>query len=246
MAWCIPRTAQSGSPTPLRRLGWTTKASACPNPHNSPRPFIKEAVYRMDMASGRSQGRRRAVQAQRPLLLPRLLAASTSPTPARPATTRGRRTSSGNGTWTARALPQPARHFRRHDPAGSAASPTASAADENGNVWAGAGWVGDGYDGVLSMPPAPTAQRIGLNTACPRSAPTSASAAPGDQLFTDGRASRSTWCRWTPRGAFLLSESWQRRLFSPPSRQASGPRTEGSPALRSVTLSRPVAHCIPG
>ena len=38
-------------------------------------------------------------------------------------------------------------------------SPTASAADEDGNVWAAMGWVGDGYDGVHVF--APDGTRIG-------------------------------------------------------------------------------------
>jgi gluconolactonase len=33
-------------------------------------------------------------------------------------------------------------------------------ADKDGNIWAGAGWVGEGYDGVHIF--APTGERIGM------------------------------------------------------------------------------------
>ena len=46
--------------------------------------------------------------------------------------------------------------------------------DEDGNIWASAGWVGEGYDGVHVF--APDGERIG-QIRCPRSARTSASAA---------------------------------------------------------------------
>ena len=49
-------------------------------------------------------------------------------------------------------------------------------ADVDGNIWAGAGWVGDGYDGVHVFAPDGDAHRP--DPACRRSAATSASAAP--------------------------------------------------------------------
>ena len=77
-----------------------------PSSATSPQPLRKEAIYRIDKSGADHQGRRRALQAERPVLLARLPAACTSPTPAS-RTTRRRRASSGSTTSTGDKLKNP-------------------------------------------------------------------------------------------------------------------------------------------
>ena len=70
--------------------------------------------------------------------------------------------------------------------------------DAEGNLYAAAGWVGPGYDGVHVLPPTACAS---ARSCSPRSAPTSASAGPSATASSWPPASRSTPFTSTRAGA---------------------------------------------
>ena len=69
---------------------------------------------------------------------------------------------------------------------GKSGFPDGMRVDTEGNIWVGAGWVGDGYDGVQIFAPLRGSARF----ACPRPAPISASAARSETGYAWRRASR--------------------------------------------------------
>ena len=145
-----------------------------PEAANSPRPFIKEAIYRLDAQSG--QVAKVADEPFKPngvCFSPdyrRLYAADTG---------KSHYEQARNIIWRwdvdGPRLRNP-RTFCRHGAGGKSGFADGIRCDEQGNIWVGAGWVGEGTTASTSLPP--TAQRIGL-ISCRRSAPTSASAARG-------------------------------------------------------------------
>ena len=128
-----------------------------PQSASTPRPLRKEAIYRIDKSGAISQGRRRAVQAERPVLQQRL-----SPALRR----RHRRVAlsdaAKNVIWgydvDGDKLKNP-RVFASMELDGKSGFADGIRCDEDGNVWSSAGWVGDGYDGVHIF--APDGARIG-------------------------------------------------------------------------------------
>jgi len=129
-----------------------------PESANSPRPFIKEAVYRMDMGTG--QVAKVADEPFKPNGLcfspdyRRLYVADTG---------KSHYDQAKNIIWQwdvdGTRLRNP-RTFADMTLEGKSGFADGIRCDEAGNVWAGAGWVGDGYDGVHVF--APDGQRIGL------------------------------------------------------------------------------------
>ena len=125
---------------------------------------IKEAVYRIDPKTGKiDKVDRRDVQAQRPLLLARLQEALRR---------RHRRLALREGAEEHHGLRRDRRRqearqgqgirrrWRWRSRARRAGFADGIRADTDGNIWVGAGWVGDGYDGVHVF--APDGTRIGL------------------------------------------------------------------------------------
>lgn len=128
-----------------------------PESKNSPRPFIKEAIYRIDAQSGKVA--KVADQPFKPNGLcfspdyRRLYVADTGKShypDAKPI------------IWAfdveGQSLKNP-RTFASMELDGKAGFADGIRCDEDGNVWASAGWVGDGYDGVHIF--SPEGQRIG-------------------------------------------------------------------------------------
>ena len=70
----------------------------------------------------------------------------------------GRRARSGSTTSTAKRLKNP-KTFASMEWSGKTGFADGIRCDEDGNIWAGTGWVGDGYDGVHVF--APDGVRIG-------------------------------------------------------------------------------------
>jgi gluconolactonase len=128
-----------------------------PESANSPRPFIKEAVYRLD-ASG--QLTKVADEPFKPNGLcfshdyRRLYVADTG---------RSHYPDAKSQIWVydvdGARLRNP-RTFVDMTLEGKTGFADGIRADENGNIWSSAGWVGDGYDGVHVF--APNGDRIGL------------------------------------------------------------------------------------
>ena len=116
----------------------------------------KEAIYRIDAPGQDGEGGRRALQAQRPVLLARLQEAYVADTGL------SHYPNAKNIIWVydvdGKKLKNP-----RSSPAWRWTARSGFAdgirCDEDGNVWAGMGWVGDGYDGVHVF--APDGARIG-------------------------------------------------------------------------------------
>jgi gluconolactonase len=127
-----------------------------PEAANSPRPFIKEAVYRIDPQNG--QAAKVADEPFKPngiCFSPdyrRLYVADSGKTHYEQAK---------NIVWMydvdGPRLKNP-RTFCDMDLGGKSGFGDGLRCDENGNVWVGAGWVGEGYDGVHVF--APDGQRI--------------------------------------------------------------------------------------
>ena len=128
-----------------------------PEAANSPRPFIKEAIYRLDAQTG--QVTKVADEPFKPngiCFSPdyrRLYVADSGKTHYEQAK---------NIIWgydvDGTRLRDP-RTFCDMDLGGKSGFGDGVRCDEQGNVWVGAGWVGDGYDGVHIF--APDGQRIG-------------------------------------------------------------------------------------
>ncbi|MBK1659377.1 SMP-30/gluconolactonase/LRE family protein [Paracraurococcus ruber] len=129
-----------------------------PEAANSPRPFIKEAVYRIDAQSG--QVTKVADQPFKPNGLcfspdyRRLYVADSG---------SSHYPEAKNIIWAFDVDGQRAtnpRTFASMEFEGKSGFGDGVRCDEAGNVWVGAGWVGDGYDGVHVF--APDGARIGL------------------------------------------------------------------------------------
>lgn len=137
-------------------MNW--EGNRVPESANSPRPFIKEALYRIDAQTGAV-----AKVADEPFKpngmcfspdYRRLYVADTG---------KSHYDQAKNIIWQydvdGARLTNP-RTFASMEMDGKSGFADGLRCDEAGNVWAGAGWVGDGYDGVHVF--APDGQRIGL------------------------------------------------------------------------------------
>jgi gluconolactonase len=129
-----------------------------PESANSPRPFIKEAVYRLDMQTGQV-----AKVADEPFK-PNGLCFSHDYTKLYVADTgRSHYPDAKSQIWQFDVdgpRLRNARTFADMTLEGKTGFADGIRADENGNIWSSAGWVGDGYDGVHVF--APDGARIGL------------------------------------------------------------------------------------
>lgn len=124
----------------------------------SPRPFIKEAVYRMDLQTGQV-----AKVADQPFKPNGLCFSPDYRTLYVADTGKSHYEQAQNIIWAfdvdGARLARP-RTFASMTLEGKAGFADGIRADERGNIWASAGWVGEGYDGVHVF--APDGQRIGL------------------------------------------------------------------------------------
>jgi len=129
-----------------------------PEAATSPRPFIKEAIYRLDMQSGQIQK-----VADEPFKPNGLCFSPDYRTLYVADTGRSHYEQAKNVIWAydvdGTRLTRP-RTFTDMVLDGKLGSADGIRCDEGGNLWAAAGWVGDGYDGVHIF--APDGERIGL------------------------------------------------------------------------------------
>jgi gluconolactonase len=128
-----------------------------PEAANSPRPFIKEAIYRLDTSGQLTKVADEPFKPNGLCFSPdyRTLYAADTGTSHYP--------QAKNIIWAwdvdGTRLRNP-RTFADMTMEGKSGFADGIRCDESGNVWASAGWVGDGYDGVHVF--APDGQRIGL------------------------------------------------------------------------------------
>ncbi len=127
-----------------------------PQSADSPRPFIKEAIYRLDV-NGVTK------VADEPFKPNGLCFSPDYRTLYVADTGRSHYAQAQNIIWAydvdGARLRNP-RRFASMEYEGRSGFADGIRADERGNIWAGAGWVGDGYDGVHVF--APNGERIGL------------------------------------------------------------------------------------
>jgi gluconolactonase len=129
-----------------------------PESADGPRPFIKEAIYRLDAQSGQV-----AKVADEPFKPNGLCFSPDYRTCYVADTGRSHYEQARNIIWAydvdGPRLRNP-RTFASMEMDGKSGFADGLRCDERGNVWSSAGWVGDGYDGVHVF--APDGQRIGL------------------------------------------------------------------------------------